>query len=125
MLSGREPSSRLQQIALQSWKLYKKATGGSDADEQLNQLEVASKLLAASGIKLMEQRYMDTLPSVKIKRGCNVRLMFKMASLAVTWILSSNLWCTKSQRSRQIYCTVLPRKAYYSCQAISVCVAFV
>ena len=30
----------------------------------------------------------------------------QMVSLAVTWIPSSNLWCTNSQRSGQVYYTV-------------------
>ena len=47
---------------------------------------------------------------------CPARQVFRMASLAVTWMLSLNLWCTKSQRSGQDYRTVLPRKVYYSSQ---------
>ena len=53
------------------------------------------------------------------------RHVFKMASLAVTWMLSSNLWCTKSQRSGQVYHIVLSREAYYSSQVSTVCVTSV
>ena len=49
----------------------------------------------------------------------------KMVSLAVAWMLSSNLWRTESQRSEHIYHTVLPRKAYYRSQVSRVCVASV
>ena len=42
--------------------------------------------------------------------------MFKMATLAVTWMPSSNFWLTNSQRSGQVYRIVLPREAYYSSQ---------
>ena len=38
--------------------------------------------------------------------GAPSRQVFKMASLAVTCMLSSNLWYTKSQRSGQVYLTV-------------------
>ena len=51
--------------------------------------------------------------------------VFEMASLAVTWMPSSNLWRTKSQRSGQVYHTVLPRKAYYSSQVSRGCVVSV
>ena len=48
--------------------------------------------------------------------GAPTRRMFKMASLAVTWMPSSNLWHTKSQKSGQVYHIVLPREAYYISQ---------
>ena len=35
--------------------------------------------------------------------GAPTRQVFKMASLAVTWMPSSNLWCMKSRRSGQVY----------------------
>ena len=35
--------------------------------------------------------------------GVPARRVFKMASLAVSWMPSSNLWRTKSQRSGQFY----------------------
>ena len=54
--------------------------------------------------------------------GVPTRHVFKMASLAVTWMLSSNLWRMKSQRSGQVYYTVLPREAYYSSQVSRVSV---
>ena len=54
--------------------------------------------------------------------GSPAKHVFKMASLAVTWMPSSNLWCTKSQRSGHVYHTVLSRKAYYSSQVNAVCV---
>ena len=41
------------------------------------------------------------------------------------WYLWQFLWHTKSQKSGQIYQTVLPRKAYYSCQVSTICVASV
>ena len=53
--------------------------------------------------------------------GAPARHVFKMASPAVTWMLSSNLWRTKSRRSGQIYHIVLPREAYYSSQLSRVC----
>ena len=53
------------------------------------------------------------------------KVIVQMASLAVTWMPSLNLGHTKSQRSGQAYHTVLPRKAYYSCQVSRVCVASV
>ena len=45
---------------------------------------------------------------------------FKMASLAITCVPS---WHKKSQRSGPVYHRVLPREAYYSCKASTVCVA--
>ena len=51
--------------------------------------------------------------------GAPTRHVFKIASLAVSWMLSLNLWRTKSQKSGQIYRTVLPRKAYYSSTCMS------
>ena len=57
--------------------------------------------------------------------GAPTRQVFKVASLAVTWMPSSNLWCTKSQRSGHGYHTVLPRKAYCSSQVSRGCVAYV
>ena len=49
----------------------------------------------------------------------------KMPSLVVTWMPSSNLWRTKSQRAGLVYHTVLPRKACCSSQVSSVCVTSV
>ena len=40
--------------------------------------------------------------------------VFKMASLVVTWMPSSNLWRPKTQTFGQIYHILLPGKAYYS-----------
>ena len=57
--------------------------------------------------------------------GAPTRHVFKMASLAVTWMPSSNMWRTKSQRSGHIYHIVLPREAYYSSQVSRVCVVSV
>ena len=54
--------------------------------------------------------------------GAPTRHMFKMASLAVIWMLSSNLRRTKSQRSGQVDHIVLPRETYYSSQVSRVCV---
>ena len=48
-----------------------------------------------------------------------------MMSLAVTLVLSSISWCTKSQKSGQVYHIVLPREAYYSSWVSRVCVASV
>ena len=42
--------------------------------------------------------------------------VFKMASLVVTWMPSSNLWRPKTQTFGQIYHILLPGKAYYSSQ---------
>ena len=56
--------------------------------------------------------------------GAPTRHVFKMASLTVTWMPSSNLWRTKSQRSGQVYHIALPREAYYSSQVSRVCVVF-
>ena len=39
-----------------------------------------------------------------------------LVSLAVTWMPSLKLWCMKGQKSGQVYHTVLPGKAYFSCQ---------
>ena len=44
--------------------------------------------------------------------GASTRHVFQVASLAVTWMPSSNLWHTKSQRSGQVYHIVLPREAF-------------
>ena len=52
-----EASRQLEQTARRYWRLYKRATGGRDANEQLQSVEIASKLLTASGIKHVEQRY--------------------------------------------------------------------
>ena len=57
--------------------------------------------------------------------GAPTRHVFRMASLAVTWMPSLNLWCMKSQRSGQVYGIVLPREAYYSSQVSRVCVVSV
>ena len=57
--------------------------------------------------------------------GAPTRHVFKMVSLAVTWMLSSNLWCMKSQRSGQVYHIVLRREAYYSSQVSRVCITSV
>ena len=57
--------------------------------------------------------------------GAPTRHMFIMASVAVTWTLSSNLWHKKRQRSGQVYHIVLPREAYYSSQVSKVCEVFV
>ncbi len=57
-----EASLQLERKARLYWKLYKKATSGRDANERLQPVEIASKLLVASGIKHVEQRYRtDTL----------------------------------------------------------------
>ena len=48
-----------KQTAIDYWKLYKQATSGWDANEQLQSLDIASKLLKASGIKDVEQRYTE------------------------------------------------------------------
>ena len=48
--------------------------------------------------------------------GPLTRQVFEMASLAVTWMSSWNLWPTNRQRSGQVYHIVLPREAYYSSQ---------
>ena len=53
--------------------------------------------------------------------GADTRHVFKMASLTVTWMPSSNSWRTKNQRSGQVYHIVLPREAYYSSQVSSLC----
>ena len=56
--------------------------------------------------------------------GGGARYEFKMASLAVTWVLSSKSGRTKRQRSAQVYCIVLPRKAYYGSQVVcSLCIS--
>ena len=56
-------------------------------------------------------------------RPQGARHVFKMASLAVTGMLSSNLECTKRQRSGQVYHIVLPNKAYCSSRSLcSLCV---
>ena len=57
--------------------------------------------------------------------GAPTRHVFKMASLAVTWMPPSNLWRTKSQRSGQVCHIVLPTDAYYSSQVSRVCVVSV
>ena len=44
-----------------------------------------------------------------------IKACVKMSSLAVRWMPSSNLWRMKNPRSGQVYHTVLPGKAYYSC----------
>ena len=54
--------------------------------------------------------------------GAPTKHVVKMASLVVTWMLSSNLECTKRQRSGQVYHILLLRKAYYSSQVSRVCV---
>ena len=54
--------------------------------------------------------------------GATSRHVLKMVSLTLTCMLSSNLWCIKSQRSGQFYHIVLSREAY---QLSRVCVASV
>ena len=54
--------------------------------------------------------------------GARTRHVFKMASLAVTWMPSSNLWRTMSQRSGHVYHIVLTREACYSSRVSRVCV---
>ena len=56
--------------------------------------------------------------------GAPTKHVVKMASLVVTCMPSSNLECTKHQRSGQVYHIPLLRKAYYSSQLV-VCVASV
>ena len=51
--------------------------------------------------------------------------MFKIASLAVTWMLSSDLRCTNSHGSGQVRYVVLPRKAYYGSEISIVCITVV
>ena len=51
--------------------------------------------------------------------------LFKMASQVVTWMLSSNLWCTKCQRSGQVYLIVSIRTFYGGSQVSTVCVVSV
>ena len=48
--------------------------------------------------------------------GAPTRQVFEIASLAVTWMSSSNLWPINRQRSGQVYHIVLPREAYCSSQ---------
>ena len=50
--------------------------------------------------------------------GAPTKFMFKMASLAVTWMLSLNVEHTKDQRSGQAYHTVLQRMDYCSSRVI-------
>ena len=52
-----EASRQLEQTARSYWRLYKKATADWDANEQLQSVEIASQLLAASEIKHVERRY--------------------------------------------------------------------
>ena len=56
--------------------------------------------------------------------GAPAKHVVKMASLVATCMPSSNLECTKHQRSGQAYRILLLRKAYYSSQ-VRVCVASV
>ena len=51
--------------------------------------------------------------------------LFKMASPVVTWMLSSNLWCTKCQISGQVYHIVSIRTFYGGSQVSTVCVVSV
>ena len=55
--------------------------------------------------------------------GAPTKHVVKMASLIVTCMPSSNLERTKHQRSEEVYHILLLRKAYYSSQVSSVCVA--
>ena len=57
--------------------------------------------------------------------GVPTKHVVKMASLIVTCIPSSNLKCTKRQRSGQVYHIFLLRKAYCSSQDSRFCVASV
>ena len=57
--------------------------------------------------------------------GAPTKHVVKMASLVVTCMPSSNLKCTKHQRSGQVYHILLLRQAYYSSQVSRVCVASV
>ena len=57
--------------------------------------------------------------------GAPTKHVVKMASLVVTCMPSSNLKCTKRQRSGQVYHILLLRKAYYSSQVGRVCAASV
>ena len=57
--------------------------------------------------------------------GTPSKHVVKMASLVVTCMPSSNLKCTKYQRSGQVYHILLLRRTYYSSQVSSVCVASV
>ena len=60
--------------------------------------------------------YIYVYLSVTLSRPRGASHVFKMATLTVTWMPSSNSWRRKRQRSGQVYCIVLSSKAYYSSQ---------
>ena len=64
-----------------------------------------------------------TYLSVTLSRPRGATHVFKMATLTVTLMPSSNSWRRKRQRSGQVYYIVLSSKAYYSSQFSRVCAA--
>ena len=55
--------------------------------------------------------------------GVPTKHVVKMASLVVTYMMSSKLKHTKHQRSGQVYHILLQRQAYYGSQVSRICVA--
>ena len=92
----------------------------------LHQLIIAERSEANNRVLWAQQSQLAFIfINVHVYEVCTpgARHVFKIASLAVFWVLSSKLWQTKSRRSGQICHVVLSREAYYSSQVCKNCVA--